>query len=222
MPENKKEWTMEEIAAQLRTPEGEDGLVVASNMQKTNSNLYKMALSFFPNRTDLRLLEIGFGNGEHFSNIFQSFPGISIYGADISKTMCEEVGRRYLKEIEKEKMFVFFGDAQTMPYENGFFDIVLCINTIYFWHPIQNYFKEIVRVLKPGGRFIVGFRPAVTMQQLSFTRYGFTLYDAEEVKGLLTHTGFASIEEKSESYQLKSVSGELVDNLDVVLCAAKP
>ena len=41
---------------------------------------------------------------------------------------------------------------------NSCFDKVYTVHTLYFWPQPLNYAREIARVSKPGGRFVLGFR----------------------------------------------------------------
>ena len=36
----------------------------------------------------------------------------------------------------------------------------MTVHTVYFWDSVAEHFTAIARVLKPGGRFVIGFAPA--------------------------------------------------------------
>ncbi|HEU4551524.1 MAG TPA: hypothetical protein VFS25_01760, partial [Chitinophaga sp.] len=71
----------------------------------------------------------------------------------------------------------------------------------YFWQEPLQLLANIKQVLKPGGRLAIGIRSKAFMEQLPFTQYGFTLYDAGKATTLLQEAGFALqqvVEEKEE------------------------
>jgi SAM-dependent methyltransferase len=89
------------------------------------------------------VLDLGAGAGiiEHMN-----FKGKvkKICGIDLDKRVLENP---YLDEAH-------VADAENIPYPDGTFDIVCCDNVLeHLEHPIK-VFKEVSRVLKPGGKFL--------------------------------------------------------------------
>jgi ubiquinone/menaquinone biosynthesis C-methylase UbiE len=82
------------------------------------------------------------------------------------------------------------GTAEGLPFAADTFDGVYTINTIYFWDDPPACASEIARVLKPGGRLVIGFRPRSVMEPLAVTRQGFTHYEPEKVRALFEEAGF--------------------------------
>jgi hypothetical protein len=71
----------------------------------------------------------------------------------------------------------------------------LCtVNTLYFWEQPEVAAAELFRVLRSGGRLMIGFSPRAVLERMSVTRHGFRLYEAEEVEGLLSQAGFSSVD----------------------------
>ena len=52
------------------------------------------------------------------------------------------------------------GSVYELPYETAEFDLVLCFSVFEHLHQYEQGLREIARVLKPGGRFLLGM-PAV-------------------------------------------------------------
>lgn len=42
-----------------------------------------------------------------------------------------------------------------LPFEEASFDLVSAFETVYFWPDLNRGFREVFRVLAPGGRFLV-------------------------------------------------------------------
>lgn len=47
------------------------------------------------------------------------------------------------------------GDVKKLPFKDESIDIVTAFETIYFWNDIEECFKEIYRVLKKDGQFLI-------------------------------------------------------------------
>lgn len=209
---------LEQMAQQLRCPDGENGIEVAEMMNYTNSNIITKAITSLQIKDNDIILEIGPGNGNHVKDIVSKGNNISYNGVDISETMIAEAGR-----INGGLADVGFtlSDGDTIPFEDNYFDKVFTVNTIYFWKNPKNYAKEIYRVLKPGGMLSIGFIPKSTMQYIPFAKYGFTLYDVESVNSILKYCGFTDNNAVTETELVKSNSGEDIEREIVILTARK-
>jgi len=84
------------------------------------------------------------------------------YAPLFRKTVLIDRSQRLLKKAKKlEKEFPHFeakkGLATNLPLKNNSFDVALMIRTIHHLSSIVKAFKEVRRVLKPGGFFILEF-----------------------------------------------------------------
>ncbi|RYD81064.1 MAG: methyltransferase domain-containing protein, partial [Sphingobacteriales bacterium] len=67
--------------------------------------------------------------------------------------------------------------ASKLPFKDQYFNKAFTVNTVYFWENPMAEMQEIYRLIKPGGAFILAFRPKHTMQNYPFTVYGFRMYE---------------------------------------------
>jgi len=97
---------------------------------------------------------------------------------------------------------VYNGTAENLPLEDKSYDFALMVTTICFVDDVRKAFREVRRILKPGGSFIIGLVDknsplGKTYEQMKnhnkFYRFA-TFYSTEEVKNLLNATGFNNIE----------------------------
>jgi hypothetical protein len=51
----------------------------------------------------------------------------------------------------------------------------------------------VLRVLTPGGVFVVVLRPKEFLERIRFTKYGFAAFGEDELRGLLEAAGFHEI-----------------------------
>ena len=82
-----------------------------------------------------------------------------------------------------------------MPIEENQFDIVTAVETIYFWPDLVTCFKEVMRVLKPFGKFVIVNEmyasEAFKERNDKFVSAGkMILHTPEELKKLLQKAGF--------------------------------
>jgi SAM-dependent methyltransferase len=74
---------------------------------------------------------------------------------------------------------------------DGAVDRVMTVNTVYFWSDLRLAFREVHRVLTPGGRLLVAVRDMAVMHRLDPTV--FTLRSPDEVAAAIADAGFAEI-----------------------------
>ncbi len=97
--------------------------------------------SFIP--SEGKMLEVGVGSG-----LFAAPLGIR-EGVEPSEVMAARARERGIEVVE--------GVAEDLPYPEGSFDLVLMVTTICFVDDPQRSIREVVRVLRPGGSFVLAF-----------------------------------------------------------------
>jgi ubiquinone/menaquinone biosynthesis C-methylase UbiE len=108
-----------------------------------------------------KALEIGAGTGFFSLNLRQAGVLDEVHVTDISPGMVEAAKRNAAK-----LGFMIAGrtaDAEQLPYDDGTFDIVVGHAVIHHLPDVEQAFREMLRVLKPGGRVVICGEP---------TRYG--------------------------------------------------
>lgn len=177
-----------QIAAQLKCPSGEDGLITARRMNENNAGIIRETLQRLQPAANDRILEIGPGNASHLPQLLAMAEGLQYQGIDISDTMIEQA--RTLNAAHAAQAVFHKGDGVTLPFAPASFDRIFTVNTFYFWQQPSQQLSEIKNVLKPGGRFILSMGSKRFMANLPFTQYEFTLYNEPEVEALLKEQGF--------------------------------
>ena len=99
------------------------------------------------------VLEVGFGSGVSFLNLSQLYQ--EIHGLDLTADV-RQVGEMFASlGIQTE---LRNGSVLEMPYPDQSFDTVLLISILEHLQPYEQHqaFREIWRVLKPGGQVVYG------------------------------------------------------------------
>lgn len=188
-----EEQTPQEIAAQLRKPEGEAGIAIGDLMNKGNEAINLTTYKKLELKDNEHLLEIGMGNGKFIPHTLSLAENLSYTGLDFSKTMVTSAINYNKEIIENGSVSILEGSIEKIPFPEASFDKVCTINTLYFWpNPLENS-KELLRVLKPEGKLIVAIRPKEIMDAMEITKYGFTKYMGEDAQKLLIEAGFKNV-----------------------------
>lgn len=96
-----------------------------------------------------RLLDVGCGTGFLLDQLAQAREA-AYYGLDISENMLA-VARG--KEIPGAEFCQ--GVADSLPYPDGFFDVITCIQSFHHYPDGDRAMQEAWRVLRPGGMYLV-------------------------------------------------------------------
>ncbi|UCG47715.1 MAG: class I SAM-dependent methyltransferase [Phycisphaerales bacterium] len=100
-----------------------------------------------------RILEVGFGSGVTFLNLSESYG--EIHGLDLTAPVEEVAAVFAARGIDTHLQT---GNVLSMPYDDDYFDTVLLISILEHLKPSEQTpaFREIRRVLKPGGQVVYG------------------------------------------------------------------
>jgi len=116
-----------------------------------------------------RVLEIGCGRGAGARLIQEEFQPAVLHAFDLDHRMILMAGR-YLQPEPREKIFLYVGDALTLPYRDGVLDAVFGFGVLHHLPDWRGGLREIARVLKPGGLYCLeGVLPPV-LSELSGRR----------------------------------------------------
>lgn len=106
------------------------------------------------------LVDLGCGTGQLTQRLVCSFPGAAVVGVDLSAGMLTEAARRLGRAGGAGPLVR--ADAQQLPFAASTVDVVVCTESFH-WYPDQaRTLGELARVLKPGGRLLIGSIAAVT------------------------------------------------------------
>lgn len=104
-------------------------------------------------KDDFRVLDIGCGYGRLSGELLKKSPKIKVFGIDIAQRYVD----LYNKALSPKGKAVR-GDVCNLPFKDHSFDLVFVVTTLMYLTDYQDQLKaikEISRVLKPGGWFVI-------------------------------------------------------------------
>jgi len=148
------EWN-DDMTKQCPKPTGKFGQIVAEVMNKRHSELWKWGLSHISTGDNITILDVGCGGGGAIQLLNRLSVNSKIHGIDFSNDMVS-LSREVNKDLIKDGLVeISNGSVSSIAYQSDIFDIVTAFETYYFWPDLNNDLREILRVLKPGGIFIM-------------------------------------------------------------------
>ncbi|MGH7288738.1 MAG: class I SAM-dependent methyltransferase [Myxococcota bacterium] len=186
------------IARQSRRPSGWLGEIVARVMAFETAQANRIAVDRLAARAGEAVLEIGCGHGRTLARLAEA-PCTYLAGIDPSEVMVRLARRRMQRWIGSGRADVSLASSAKIPYADGRFDAVLAVHVVYFWNEPLADLSEVRRVLRRGGRVLLGYRPRdeQTLGALPATVYA--LRSGSEIEGLLAESGFVEIRSTERS-----------------------
>ena len=180
------------IAKQSGNPQGWFGHIVARVMARETAKVNWMALEHLEVEGGDAVLEVGFGHGQTVRELARCIPSATIAGVDPSDVMVR-VARRKCRAYA-DRVDLRSGLAALLPFDDRVFDKALTVHTTYFWPQLEPGLREVRRVLRDRGRFVLAFRPADDdIAAASLPTSVYTLHSIEEMKSALLLAGFGSV-----------------------------
>ena len=180
---------------QCMKPHGEEGIQTIQNMNENHQSISEFAFSCVNVNDDDRILDIGCGGGVNIEK-FLKITKNNVDGLDYSEVSVAESIKRNQKAIDNERCKIIRADVSNMPLEDESYDLASAFETVYFWPDIGETFKEVSRIIRPDGRFMIAQGTDGTHpddEKWLATVEGMNVYTAPELEKYLLDAGFKSV-----------------------------
>jgi ubiquinone/menaquinone biosynthesis C-methylase UbiE len=182
-----RERLMSAVAGQLGRPHGIVSPFVARALNRGNQKLIKAAVEAAQAPRGGVAADVGFGGGVGLQlQLDDVGHGGVVHGIEIADEMLRRAESKFGSDA---RLRLSRGSLTELPLDDGSVDALITVNTVYFIADLDAACKELARVLRPGGRAVIGIGDPDVMAQLPFTKHGFTIRPVSEIAAALQNSG---------------------------------
>lgn len=178
------------IDGQFRRPSGIVGRIIGNHMAQQHIPENEWTVSLLSIQPTDHILEIGFGPGTTIQRAATLAHKGHVAGVDLSPTMVQVARKRNATSIQAGRVSLFYGGAANLPFSENSFDKALSIHCLYFWPDPLQVLREILCVLKPGGKLVLTLLPKEKWPGDGMGTPDCRVYRGEDVVKLLMEAGF--------------------------------
>jgi len=136
---------------QSKKPTGLFGKLMMRLWNKTYRDLYLQGFRYLPSKSNMKILDIGVGNGYSSSLLYEEFADSDILGIDLSSDAIKEANKKY----KNNKLSFIQGDISNIMLNKNYYDIITAFQTHFHWNDLDTALKNIVHTLKDDGVLLI-------------------------------------------------------------------
>ena len=140
------------LVRQVKKPDRFAGRFFARMMNGSHAPLTDWAFTHLEIPEDATVLDVGCGGGRTIEKL--AAKAAQVYGIDYAAGSVASSRAHNQRLIAEGRVHVDQASVSRLPFADKF-DLVTAIETQYYWPNLQGDMKEILRVLRPGGRLMV-------------------------------------------------------------------
>jgi ubiquinone/menaquinone biosynthesis C-methylase UbiE len=178
------------VAGQLGRPHGILGPLVARALNRGNERAIATAVDSAKIPRGAVAADIGFGGGVGLQLLLERVgdDGV-VHGVEIADDMLRRARSRFGRDVRSGRLRLSSGSLTELPLDDNSVDALITLNTVYFISELDAACAELARVLRPGGRAVIGISDPDVMARLPFTPHGFTIRPVGEIAAALRNSG---------------------------------
>jgi SAM-dependent methyltransferase len=143
------------VFQQVRKPSGLFGRRILDAMNVSHAAMTDWGLQQLTVPKNAAILDVGCGGGRTVGALAALAPEGKVVGLDYSAASVAVSRKWNAREIAAGRVQIEQGSVAALPFPDGTFDVVTAVETHYYWPDLPANVREIGRVLKPGGTFML-------------------------------------------------------------------
>ena len=180
-------------------PQGAAGKQMLKRMNRSHYELTGWGLEYLTFAPGDHILDVGCGGGQTLYRLAESYPETTLAGidySDVSVELSRETNERF---ISVGRTSIQKASADELPFNDDVFDKVITVESFYFWPDHDKGLKEILRVLKPGGKLLIicevyGDAPLSPRERENIQKYTMFNPTRAEYRELMKRNGFREVD----------------------------
>jgi ubiquinone/menaquinone biosynthesis C-methylase UbiE len=186
---------------QCRKPSGGLGRFILWTMNRRHSGVTDWGLSHISVQKTDTVLDIGCGGGRTIGKLAAMASEGRVSGIDYSETSVATARRVNARTIERGQVDIRHGSVSQLPFPENEFNVVTAVETHFYWPNLPADMREVLRVLKPGGVFLLIaeiYRGANTrigkLADKHLPMAGMALLTEDEHRALFSDAGYLDVQ----------------------------
>ncbi len=181
---------------QTRKPQGRLGKMMLNGMNSGHAKMADWAILHLQTVVPEKLVDLGCGGGRNVGVLLKRYPSAKGTAVDYSDLSVEKAKDYNEVVISEGRLEVKQGDVSALNLPDGTYDLATAFETIYFWPGLEKCFKEVARILKDGGLFLISNESdGEDATSLKFEKIidGMKCYTPTQISDALKAAGFSKV-----------------------------
>ena len=180
--------------SQFSRPSSLMGRLLLRSMNIGHGRLHQWGLKAAGIQLTDRVLDVGCGGGKAISRILEETRR-EVAGVDHSPEAVKTARSVNRAAVSSGRLRIVESSVESLPFRDGFFDVVTAFETTYFWPELQAGLTEIHRVLNRGGRLVIANEFADRASAGAWAdRLNMHVPDSEALAGAAYEAGFLMVD----------------------------
>jgi SAM-dependent methyltransferase len=141
------------LVRQVKKPDRFAGRFFTWMMNGSHARLTDWAFTHLEISEGVTAMDVGCGGGRTINKL--AAKAAQVYGVDYAAGSVAASRAHNKRLIAEGRVHVQQASVSRLPFPDDKFDLVTAVETQYYWPNLRGDMKEILRVLKPGGRLLV-------------------------------------------------------------------
>ena len=180
--------------SQFSRPSSLMGRLLLRSMNIGHGRLHQWGLKAAGIQLTDRVLDVGCGGGKAISRILEETRR-EVAGIDHSPEAVKTARSVNRAAVSSGRLRIVESSVESLPFRDGFFDVVTAFETTYFWPDLQAGLTEIHRVVNRGGKLVIANEFADRASAGAWAdRLNMHVPDSEALAGAAYEAGFLMVD----------------------------